>query len=168
VNDHGGHEAGDRALCVAAEALVHAARKYPDAVVGRFGGDEFCVLLPSATVEEARSLATDAVQSLRTAGGERISCGVAGRTNGESPADLLRAADEAQYRAKRAGDYVDVVAAGDPTTEPPEPQGRDRAYRVSDSDPALARELLDMLDGMNGASAEERLARLRARLEQAT
>jgi diguanylate cyclase (GGDEF)-like protein len=168
VNDHGGHEAGDRALCAAAEALVHAARKYPDAVVGRFGGDEFCVLLPSATVEEARALATDAVQSLRTAGGERISCGVAGRTNGETPAGLLRAADEAQYRAKRAGDYVDVVAAGDPTTEPPEPQGRDRAYRVSDSDPALARELLDMLDGMNGASAEERLARLRARLEQAT
>src|SRR5215212_3853614 len=165
VNDQGGHEAGDRALCGAAEALVHAARRHSDAVVGRFGGDEFCVLLPSATIEEARRVATDAVQRLRAAGGERISCGVAARTNGESPADLLRAADEAQYRAKRAGDYVDVVAAGDPTTEPPEPQGRDRAYRVSDPDAALARDLLDMLDGMNGASAEERLARLRARLE---
>jgi diguanylate cyclase (GGDEF)-like protein len=168
VNDQGGHEAGDRALCAAAEALVHAARRHPDAVVGRFGGDEFCVLLPSATVEDARALATNAVQSLRTAGGERISCGVAGRTNSENPADLLRAADAAQYRAKRAGDYVDVVAAGDPTTEPPEPQGRDRAYRASDSYAELARDLLDMLDGMNGASAEERLARLRARLEQAS
>jgi diguanylate cyclase (GGDEF)-like protein len=168
VNDQGGHEAGDRALCAAAEALVYAARKYPDAVVGRFGGDEFCVLLPSATVEDARAVATDAVQSLRAAGGERISCGVAGRTDGESPADLLRAADEAQYRAKRAGDYVDVVAAGDPTTEPPAPHARDRAYRASDPDAALARELLDMLDGMNGTSAEERLARLRARLEQAS
>ena len=168
VNDQGGHEAGDRALCAAAEALVYAARKFPDAVVGRFGGDEFCVLLPSSTVEDARAVATDAVQSLRTAGGERISCGVAGRTDHESPADLLRAADEAQYRAKRAGDYVDVVAAGDPTTEPPEPQGRDRAFRAGDSDTALARELLDLLDGMNGASAEERLARLRARLEQAS
>ena len=168
VNDQGGHEAGDRALCGAAEALVHAARKQPDAVVGRFGGDEFCVLLPSGTVEDAREVASDAVQSLRAAGGERISCGVAGRTDGESPADLLRAADEAQYRAKRAGDYVDVVAAGDPTTEPPEPHGRDRAYRASDPDAELARDLLDMLDGMNGASAEERLARLRARLEQAS
>jgi diguanylate cyclase (GGDEF)-like protein len=168
VNDQGGHEAGDRALCAAAEALVYAARMYPDAVVGRFGGDEFCVLLPSATVEDARKLATDAVQSLRAAGGERISCGVAARTDGESPADLLRAADEAQYRAKRAGDYVDVVAAGDPTTVPPEPQGRDRAFRASDPDAALARDLLEMLDGMNGASAEERLARLRARLEQAS
>jgi len=168
VNDQGGHEAGDRALCGAAEALVIAARKYPDAVVGRFGGDEFCVLLPSATVEDARAVATDAVQSLRAAGGERISCGVAGRTDGESPADLLRAADEAQYRAKRAGDYVDVVAAGDPTTEPPEPHGRDRAYRAGEPDAELARDLLEMLDGMNGASVEERLARLRARLEQAS
>ena len=35
-------------------------------------------------------------------------------------------------------------------------------------DVALARDLLDMLDGMNGASAEERLARLRARLERAS
>src|SRR5215210_7180369 len=77
VNDQGGHEAGDRALCGAAEALVHAARKQPDAVVGRFGGDEFCVLLPSGTVEDAREVASDAVQSLRAAGGERISCGVA-------------------------------------------------------------------------------------------
>jgi diguanylate cyclase (GGDEF)-like protein len=168
VNDQGGHEAGDRALCGAAEALVYAARSHPDAVVGRFGGDEFCVLLPSSTVEDARAVATDAVQSLRTAGGERISCGVAGRTDAESPADLLRAADEAQYRAKRAGDYVDVVAAGDPTTEPPEPHGRDRAYRAGDSGAELARELLEMLDGMNGAPAEERLARLRSRLEQAT
>jgi diguanylate cyclase (GGDEF)-like protein len=168
VNDQGGHEAGDRALCRAAEALVHAARRHADAVVGRFGGDEFCVLLPSGTADDAREVAGDAVQSLRAAGGERISCGVAARTNSDSPGDLLRAADEAQYRAKRAGDYVDVVAAGDPTTEPPEPHGRDRAYRASDSDTALAHELLDLLDGMNGATAEERLARLRQRLEQAS
>ena len=168
VNDQGGHEAGDRALCGAAEALVHAARRHADAVVGRFGGDEFCVLLPSASADDARAVAMEAVQSLRAAGGERISCGVAARTNGDSPADLLRAADEAQYRAKRAGDYVDVVAAGAPTTEPPEPQGRDRAYRASDSDSALAHELLDLLDVMNGASAEERLAQLRQRLEQAS
>ena len=85
VNDQGGHEAGDRALCGAAEALVHAARRHSDAVVGRFGGDEFCVLLPSGTVEDARAVATDAVQSLRAAGGERISCGVAARADGEEP-----------------------------------------------------------------------------------
>jgi diguanylate cyclase (GGDEF)-like protein len=169
VNDQGGHEAGDRALCAAAEALVAAAGKHADAVVGRFGGDEFCVLLPSGTVEDARAVALDAMRRLDAAGGERISCGIAARTDGlEGPAELLRAADEAQYRAKRANGDVDVVAAGDPTTEPPAPQGRDRAYRANDPDAGLARELLDMLDDMNGASADERLARLRARLEQAT
>src|SRR5215210_4899284 len=119
VNDRGGHEAGDRALCAAAEALLTAARGHEDAVVGRFGGDEFCVLLPSGTAEEARALALDAVRRLDAAGGERISCGIAARTEELSePAELLRAADQAQYRAKRASGGVDVVVAGD-ETEPP-------------------------------------------------
>jgi diguanylate cyclase (GGDEF)-like protein len=166
VNDAGGHEAGDRALCAAADAMVAASVPFDDAVVGRFGGDEFCVLLPSGTAEEARAVALDAVRRLDAAGGERISCGVSARTEElTGPADLLRAADEAQYRAKRARDDVDVVVAGDPD-EAAAPQGRDRAYRAGDPDVALARELLDLLDDLNGAPADERLARLRARLER--
>jgi diguanylate cyclase (GGDEF)-like protein len=167
VNDSGGHAAGDRALCRADEALVAAAARHEDAVVGRFGGDEFCVLLPSGTAEDARVLALDAVRRLDAEGGERISCGVAGRTDQVSrPAELLRAADEAQYRAKRAGQGVDVVVAGEVTEEVPPTPGADRAYRAGDPDAQLARELLEMLDNMNGTSAEERLARLRARLER--
>ena len=167
VNDAGGHEAGDRALCVAADALVAASASHRDAVVGRFGGDEFCVLLPSGTAAEAEAVALDAVARLDARGGERISCGVAARTDElATPADLLRAADEAQYRAKRARDE-DVLAASESPDEMAAPQGRDRAYRTTDSEAALARELLNLLDEMNGAPAEERLARLRARLEQA-
>jgi diguanylate cyclase (GGDEF)-like protein len=168
VNDAGGHEAGDRALCAVADALVGASADYDDAVVGRFGGDEFCVLLPSGTAEEAEAVALDAVRRLEAAGGEQISCGFAART-GEvtGPADLLRAADEAQYRAKRARDDVDVVAATEPE-EMEEPQGRDRAYRASDPEAALARELLEMLDEPTATTADERLARVRARLERAT
>jgi diguanylate cyclase (GGDEF)-like protein len=167
VNDRGGHEAGDRALRRAAEALVAAAAPYEDAVVGRFGGDEFCVLLPSGSAEDARAVALDAVRRLDAEGGERISCGVAARTDQTTrPAELLRAADEAQYRAKRAGQRVDVVMAGEVPDEPQPGPGQDRAYRAADPDAALARELLDLLDNMNGTSAEERLARLRARLER--
>jgi diguanylate cyclase (GGDEF)-like protein len=167
VNDSGGHAAGDRALCRAAEALVAAAAPHEDAVVGRFGGDEFCVLLPTGSAEEARTLALDAVRRLDAVGGERISCGVAARTDAaQRPAELLRAADEAQYRAKRAGHGVDVVVAGEATEEPPPTPGQDRAYRAGDPDAKLARELLQLLDNMNGTSAEERLARLRARLER--
>jgi len=166
VNDAGGHEAGDRALRAAADALVAAAEPYEDAVVGRFGGDEFCVLLPSGTAEEARELALEAIRRLDAHGSDGMSCGVAART-GEltAPADLLRAADKAQYRAKRQHG-VDVVVAGETPDEPPAPQGRDRAFRAGDREAALARDLLDMLDAMNGASAAERLARLRARLEE--
>jgi diguanylate cyclase (GGDEF)-like protein len=166
VNDSGGHEAGDRALRRTAEALVAAAAPHGDAVVGRFGGDEFCVLLPSGSAEDARVLALEAVRLLDAGEGERISCGVAARANpADGPAELLRAADEAQYRAKRAGHGVDVVVAGDDQGEPPPTAGRDRVYRAADPDARLARELLKLLDNMNGASAEERLAQLRARLE---
>ena len=119
MNDRGGHAAGDRALRRAAEALVAAAAPYEDAVVGRFGGDEFCVLLPSGSAEDARAVALDAVRRLDAEGGERISCGVAARTDQTArPAELLRAADEAQYRAKRAGQRVDVVMAGEAPDEP--------------------------------------------------
>ncbi len=167
VNDAGGHEAGDRTLCAAADALVAAAGSHDDAVVGRFGGDEFCVLLPSGTADDARAVALDAVERLEASGGERISCGVAARTEElRGPADLLRAADQAQYRAKRSHDDEEVQVAGDADEEPP-PQGRDRAYRASDADVALARELLDLLDDLNGVPADERLARLRARIERA-
>ena len=166
MNDTGGHEAGDRALVAAARALSEAAAGLADAVVGRFGGDEFCVLLPSGTAEEARRLALDAAERLAATCDERISCGVAARAEGaQTPADLLRAADEAQYRAKRADD-VYVVVAGDDGDEPPPSQGRDRAYRATDPDARLARELLDLLDELDGASADDRLARVRSRLEQ--
>jgi diguanylate cyclase (GGDEF)-like protein len=167
VNDAGGHEAGDRALCAAAAALVDAAAGHADAVVGRFGGDEFCVLLPCGTADDARAVALDAVRRLEQAGGERISCGVAARTgDATGPADLLRAADEAQYRAKRGEDVADVIVSRETATQAAEPQGHDRAYRGSDPQAALARELLDLIDETNGASADDRLARLRARLEQ--
>ena len=166
VNDSGGHEAGDAALRRAAEALVEAAAPHEDAVVGRFGGDEFCILLPSGTAEDARNLALEAVRRLDVVGGERMSCGVAARTEETTtPAELLRAADAAQYQAKRAGAGVDVLVAGEAVEDSAAAAGRDRAFRVTDPDAQLARELLDMLDN-NAASAEERLARVRARLER--
>src|SRR5215210_859884 len=167
VNDSGGHEAGDQVLCRAAEALVEAAKPYENAVVGRFGGDEFCILLPSGTAAHARDLALEAVRRLDSVGGERMSCGVAARTEEATrPAELLRAADAAQYQAKRGGPGVDVLVAGETIEDSASTAGRDRAFRAGDPEAQLARSLLEMLDNMNGASAEERLARLRARLER--
>jgi diguanylate cyclase (GGDEF)-like protein len=162
INDAGGHAAGDRALCAAADALLAAAEPYEDAVVGRFGGDEFCVLLPTGTADDAHRLAGDAARRLEGAGSEPISCGVSARTSElGTPVELLRAADEAQYRAKRAGN-AGVVMASDAPDEPPA-AGRDRAYRPGDA--ALARELLELLE-RNHASPDEQLERIRSRLER--
>jgi hypothetical protein len=61
---------------------------------------------------------------------------------------------------------VDVLVAGEAVEDSASTPGRDRAFRASDPDTQLARALLDMLDNMNSASAEERLARIRARLER--
>jgi diguanylate cyclase (GGDEF)-like protein len=169
VNDTGGHAAGDRALMRVAEALVEASGEYEDAVVARFGGDEFCVVLPSGTADDARAVALDTVRRLDAGNGERLSCGVAARSGPEiESADLLRAADEAQYRAKRT-DGVDVVVAGEDPTAAEEldpPDGRDRAFRASDPNAQLARELLELIDEMVGWSADDKLARLRSRLER--
>jgi diguanylate cyclase (GGDEF)-like protein len=169
VNDSGGHAAGDRALVRAADALVAASAAHEDAIVGRFGGDEFCVILPSGTAEDARAVALDAVRRLSVSHGERLSCGVAARTSSDTgPAELLRAADAAQYRAKRAEGVNVLVAGEDPdVSDVPAPDaGRDRAFRDGDPAAQLARELLRLIDEMNGSSADDKLTRLRARLER--
>lgn len=110
VNDRFGHAVGDDLLVAIAGVLSAAAR--PGDTVARYGGEEFVVLLPGATPEQAWRRAQDwrercAVASVGTAQGPlsvTFSAGVAGYPiSGGSPADLLRAADEALYRAKAEG-----------------------------------------------------------------
>lgn len=110
-NDRFGHVAGDRAL----SAVGHVLRNHfrPRDHLVRFGGDEFAVLLPGIAVDEALAIAErvrDAVAG--TTGGSKdsliqvpveISMGVAERRETDTFEGLLRAADEALYRAKDAG-----------------------------------------------------------------
>ena len=106
INDEHGHDGGDRALRRVGEALVAAAATRPGNLVGRLSGDEFCVVMEGATLDQARSLAGATLGSL--AGPSEvhisISCGAAALGPGVgSPTQLLRAADAALYRAKRNG-----------------------------------------------------------------
>jgi len=109
INDAFGHGAGDRALQRVAEALVAAAAAQPGSLVGRLSGDEFCVVMEGAGLDEARGVAAATLESLRgldPVHGQRImvSCGAAALDRGvTTPARLLRAADAALYRAKRNG-----------------------------------------------------------------
>jgi diguanylate cyclase (GGDEF)-like protein len=114
VNDTAGHDAGDR-LLIQIGALLDA--HYADlhgSLVARVGGDEFTVLVPvhSATaVAVAAQGACLAARELHQGGG--LSCGIATTTSrGPEAARLLfRAADAAQYAAKRTGRLRPVVVA---------------------------------------------------------
>jgi diguanylate cyclase (GGDEF)-like protein len=168
VNDQAGHEAGDAVIVQVAMALAAAAAVHDDAVVSRIGGDEFCVLLPCGAAGDAREIAEDAARRLAGEGEApvTISCGVAGRSEGvERPAELLRAADFAQYRAKHAGPGVPAAVAEPGLSGDPDHPGMGRAWR-NRSDTAsreLAKELLAMVDD-GDAGPEELLDRLRRRL----
>ena len=120
INDRHGHAAGDRALKHTAAALKRELREVD--AVGRFGGEEFLVLMPGATVETALPVANRLRTSL-LAPAPRIdgttlhlsaSIGIAQwRQPAEDPSGLLVRADAALYQAKQRGRDRVVVGASE-------------------------------------------------------
>ena len=111
INDRHGHQAGDEALVEAAKRLAVAMRDGD--TVARLGGDEFTILLRGVcTRDEVARVADRVLASMRrpivlSDGAEvratpSIGIAMAGRS-GMDPEQLLQAADEAMYEAKRAG-----------------------------------------------------------------
>jgi len=107
INDRHGHAAGDALLVATGARLVGAAG--PAATVARLGGDELAVLLP-ATAAGARAtaaalLATCASSFAVDGHDVRVTLSVGGALGSRetSASALLRSADMALYRAKRAG-----------------------------------------------------------------
>jgi len=109
LNDAFGHQKGDEALRHLARVLSGSLR--PTDVVARYGGEEFVVLLPSVPFDRALDVILRAQRALTNDvylnGDERIfvtfSAGVA-QSDGSEPLDaIVQRADEAMYRAKRAG-----------------------------------------------------------------
>lgn len=111
-NDRYGHLAGDRCLERIARLLAGSVRRAGD-LTARFGGEEFVVLLPGVDADEAHEVAMLILRKIRalalpheeTATGiVTVSIGIAGEIPaGGDPLDLVRRADAALYRAKRAG-----------------------------------------------------------------
>lgn len=111
-NDQHGHKGGDDALKIIAETLAVCARTTD--VVGRYGGEEFLVILPNTTPENALRFAervrTSIAEQSMNLGGLHAkitaSIGVSGvdeaYKNAEA-SDLVGAADRALYAAKAAG-----------------------------------------------------------------
>ena len=117
INDTYGHPSGDAVLREASSRLKGVLRGYD--ALGRYGGEEFMLVLPSCTAEHAAEVAERARRAVADtpviAGGAIVpisaSFGVA--QGGGAVLDLdavIRAADDALYRAKRAGrNRVDVA-----------------------------------------------------------
>ncbi len=105
VNDAFGHQVGDDILRRLGTLLAHHVRV--DDVVYRYGGEEFCVLLPNANGDETRRVAERLVHAARTVNlpngaNITVSVGVA-RTAGAEISEAVEHADQALYRAKRQG-----------------------------------------------------------------
>jgi diguanylate cyclase (GGDEF)-like protein len=94
VNDEGGHAAGDRLLAEAAEAWSEVLRD--DDVLARVGGDEFVLLLPGTSTDQA----TAVLDRLRHAHPVGWSAGMAHWEPGESLEECLERADRRLYEAK--------------------------------------------------------------------
>jgi diguanylate cyclase (GGDEF)-like protein len=107
INDSRGHAAGDKALQTAARRLTGAVRQSD--TVGRFGGDEFLVILPDIDgPAEAALVAAKMLAAMSDAGDKEAamsaSIGIAlYPQDGLTSTDLLECADKAMYRAKAHG-----------------------------------------------------------------
>jgi diguanylate cyclase (GGDEF)-like protein len=123
INDRFGHSAGDGALCAAVERMQDSIRGID--ILGRWGGEEFVVLLPGASLDAALVIAQRLRQNVGkvSVGGRgqlhkleellrspeeimrlTVSLGVASfRGKGDGIEDMLKRADEALYNAKATG-----------------------------------------------------------------
>jgi diguanylate cyclase (GGDEF)-like protein len=103
INQTRGHEAGDSVLCDVARRMRASLRPYDS--VGRFGGEEFLVLLPSADSDTAYAAAERIRAAIATdeAAAATISIGVAAREPRSDAASLIRAAERALQQAKIGG-----------------------------------------------------------------
>lgn len=135
VNDTYGHVIGDHLLKATAAALREATRESDS--IFRFGGEEFAILLPHTNLKDGREVADRvraAISNIRILCGNAevrvtASIGIASHQLGETPEQWLARADDALYRAKKAGrnctraahtlDSADNKAASDTTVNAP-------------------------------------------------
>jgi two-component system, cell cycle response regulator len=117
VNDNHGHHVGDIVLRETAQKMLSSVRPYDS--IGRYGGEEFLVIAPGCGLPEMVELAerirelvsAQAVQVDHVAIPTTISIGLAAACDNPKPSEVLKAADEALYMAKKEGRNKVVVTS---------------------------------------------------------
>jgi len=108
INDTHGHDIGDEVIIGFGRRVSNVLRA--NDVMGRLGGDEFCLLVDTTNSQAMQTLAAkivDAMQPPMRIGELALqvgtSIGIAFHTPGTAPDDMIRRADQAMYLAKQAG-----------------------------------------------------------------
>jgi diguanylate cyclase (GGDEF)-like protein len=106
INDSYGHLTGDQILKVLSARMRNSVRAYD--IIGRYGGEEFLVIMPDTGLEDARGLAERIRTSVReeTIGNIAVTLSlgvVCVQESDRSVDDIIRRADENLYRAKNSG-----------------------------------------------------------------
>ena len=113
INDQHGHAEGDHVLQGVSASLRAALRN--DDLVGRWGGEEFCVLLPHTVLRDAEQLAQRVATRVAASGSSirvTVSIGVSEYRPGDGDLRaVMRRADDALYEAKETGRNRVVTAA---------------------------------------------------------
>ncbi|MDP6987360.1 MAG: diguanylate cyclase [Phycisphaerales bacterium] len=114
LNDTLGHHRGDDVLRHVAELLNETCREID--IAARYGGDEFCVLLPHADLQATLAVGKRIAEQFYAKSSEwgleagvlGVSIGAAHRnlSGAASPQELIRHADEAMYAAKKQGRHL--------------------------------------------------------------
>jgi diguanylate cyclase (GGDEF)-like protein len=144
-NDSHGHQAGDK-LLQAIAASIRTSVTRPSDLGARFGGDEFAVLLPDTSLEDAAALAERIRADLMIHcnagdvrhGDVRLSIGVAclAPGTGRKHPDLVAAADKALYQAKRLGRNRTELAETDAGRLVPDADAHSGEDRSDEGSPA--------------------------------
>lgn len=126
VNDTHGHQAGDTVLSSVARAMKDTIEN--SGVLGRLGGEEFCVLLPQASDREGEEMAKRIIQAVRElfislGEAQQISVTVSiglgmGLIDGGNLNDLMAKADRALYLAKARGRNRYMIADASECSKP--------------------------------------------------
>ena len=150
ANDDYGHSVGDQAIQAVADCLQSGVRLTD--MVGRYGGEEFCLMFPGTTLAEATGLAerlrarvaAEAGSRVRTVSGMTLTVSIGVSTSGfgaRAPLELIDQADRALYAAKESGRNcvmaMDVLVPGLNPSEQLELQVRRVTPR--ESTPAIIR-----------------------------